>query len=67
MFALLIFSKQNTIAEWNIIFVISGILYIVPALIFIAFGTTDVQEWNDPAASSAKSDEVIDDVEDIKL
>lgn len=62
-----IYSKQNTLAEWNIIFVISGILYIVPAIIFIAFGTTDVQKWNYAAASSAESNKAIDDVEEIKL
>lgn len=46
---------QSTVDEWNIIFMISAVFYIVSAGIFIVFGTTDVQEWNDPDAATMKN------------
>lgn len=49
---------QNTLDEWNIIFTISAVFYILPAFIFIAFGSTEVQEWND---SDAKKKYAIND------
>lgn len=40
--------RQDTIEEWSIIFIIAAVAYIVPALIFIVFGSGDVQPWNEP-------------------
>lgn len=37
---------QNTIKQWNTIFIINAILYIVPAIIFILFGSGQIQKWN---------------------
>lgn len=44
---------QNTIDEWSVIFVIAAIAYIVPAFVFILFGSGQVQPWNE----SKKTDE----------
>lgn len=34
--------------EWSIIFIIAAIAYILPAFIFILFGSGNVQKWNEP-------------------
>lgn len=45
---------QNTIDEWAIIFMIGGIAYIVPAILFTFFGSGEIQEWNKiPSTDSA--------------
>lgn len=38
---------QNTIDEWSIIFIIGAVVYIIPALIFVFFGSGKIQPWND--------------------
>lgn len=45
---------SNTMNEWNQIFVIAAVVFIVPALVFICFGSTDVQYWNDSDADTDK-------------
>lgn len=37
---------QSTSEEWKWIFLIGAILYIVPAIQFMIFGSTEVQKWN---------------------
>lgn len=32
---------------WTAMFVIGGLGYIIPAIIFCAFGSASVQKWND--------------------
>lgn len=39
---------RNTIDEWSILFIIGAVAYILPALIFIMFGSGEVQPWNEP-------------------
>lgn len=41
---------QNTINEWSNLFTIGAFAYIMPAIVFIIFGSGDVQPWNDPPA-----------------
>lgn len=58
---------QNTVAEWNIIFVIGSIAYIVPAILFIIFGSGNIQKWNEiPTTTSSKNkdDEKVEKQED---
>lgn len=38
---------QNTIKEWEMIFIIGGIAYILPAVIYMVFGSGDCQTWNE--------------------
>lgn len=38
---------QNTINEWNQIFLISSALYVTSAITFMFFGSGQVQDWND--------------------
>lgn len=32
--------------EWQYVFGIGALVYIIPAIIFIIFGSGEVQEWN---------------------
>lgn len=50
---------QNTIDEWSIIFIIGGVFYILPAALFILFGSGNVQKWN---GISTKDEPAADDV-----
>lgn len=36
--------------EWQWIFLIGGFVYILPAIFFIAFGSGEVQKWNEKTA-----------------
>lgn len=33
--------------EWQYVFGIGALVYIIPAIIFIIFGSGEVQKWND--------------------
>lgn len=46
------FISQNTIDEWNIIFLIAAALYILPAFVFIIFGSGNVQAWNEKSSKN---------------
>lgn len=37
---------RSTFEEWTKIFLIGGAVYIIPALIFMVFGSGEVQPWN---------------------
>lgn len=41
-----IFVLQNTISEWKNIFIIGASAYIVPSVVFMIFGSADIQPWN---------------------
>ncbi|KAJ6646704.1 Sialin [Pseudolycoriella hygida] len=43
---------RNTIDEWSIIFTIGAVVYIIPALIFVFFGSGKIQPWNDHPAKT---------------
>lgn len=38
---------QNTVDEWSSIFLIGALAYIIPAILFIIFGSGNIQHWND--------------------
>lgn len=38
--------RQSTNKEWNAVFWIGGIAYIVPVIYFWIFGSAEVQPWN---------------------
>lgn len=40
------YHSQNTAAEWNNLFMISGGIYIATAVVFLLFGSGDIQKWN---------------------
>lgn len=51
------FAFQNTIDEWSIIFIIAAVAYIVPAVIFVLFGSGQVQPWNESKKADDKMPE----------
>lgn len=38
---------QSTMHEWQYVFGIGALVYIMPGIIFICFGSGEVQKWND--------------------
>lgn len=39
---------QTKREEWQIVFIISAVIFIVGNTVYIIFGSTKLQEWNDP-------------------
>lgn len=37
--------------QWHIVFYISALIYFLGNLVFIVFGSGEVQWWNDPASA----------------
>lgn len=52
--------EKSTFEEWTKIFWIGGGVYIVPALVFMVFGSGEVQKWNDLSDSKKKEKEIKD-------
>ncbi|XP_041783948.1 sialin-like [Anopheles merus] len=48
--------QQSTMEEWQYVFIIGAAAYIVPALIFIVFGSGQVQKWNEPKQTQANAE-----------
>ncbi|KFB47840.1 hypothetical protein ZHAS_00015886 [Anopheles sinensis] len=50
---------RSTMDEWKYVFMIGATAYIIPALVFVVFGSGQVQKWNEPKQkpSSTKPDE----------
>lgn len=46
-----IMTKNQTLEEWNQIFIISIVLSMVSGIVFCLFGSAEVQEWNSPSTS----------------
>ncbi|XP_012523232.1 putative inorganic phosphate cotransporter isoform X2 [Monomorium pharaonis] len=53
----LIINDSTNILEWRSIFFLSAVIYTVGNLVFILFGTSKVQKWNDPVKSKRDSAE----------
>lgn len=51
-------TDDNPMGGWNIVLIVGGVIYIVPALLFMLFGSGDVQRWNE--ISEASDTTVID-------
>lgn len=47
-------TEQSTSEEWKWIFAIGAAFYIVPAIQFMIFGSSDVQKWNSNIDLEAK-------------
>ncbi|KAL5286727.1 hypothetical protein ACFFRR_008002 [Megaselia abdita] len=43
-----IVEDESNREEWQIVFIISAIIFIVGNTVYIIFGSTQMQEWNDP-------------------
>lgn len=39
---------KNTVKEWEMIFIVGGLAYILPGILFIICGTGKLQKWNEP-------------------
>lgn len=54
---------QNTVNEWNIIFIIGAAAYILPAIVFMIFGSGSIQSWNEiPVQNSPEIGQTTDDL-----
>lgn len=45
---------QSTMHEWRYVFAIGAAAYIIPALVFVLFGSAVVQPWNEPQQNEPK-------------
>ncbi|XP_058462887.1 sialin-like [Malaya genurostris] len=41
-------AERSTMDEWRYVFAIGAAAYIIPALLFVLFGSAAVQKWNEP-------------------
>ncbi|XP_003424100.3 putative inorganic phosphate cotransporter isoform X1 [Nasonia vitripennis] len=46
-----IVKEQTNVEQWHIVFYISALIYFLGNLVFIVFGSGEVQWWNDPASA----------------
>ncbi|XP_063709262.1 sialin-like [Culicoides brevitarsis] len=53
-------AEQSTFEQWSKIFWIGGGVYIIPAIIFMIFGSGEVQKWNDLSESREKDKKIIE-------
>ncbi|KAK9888045.1 hypothetical protein WA026_000321 [Henosepilachna vigintioctopunctata] len=42
-----VLTKDNTMDQWAIVFAIGGMIYIVSGVVFMCFGSADLQRWNE--------------------
>lgn len=47
---------QQTFAQWRIVFGILAGIYGAGSLVFLIFGSGDLQEWNNPKKLAPKED-----------
>ncbi|KAL3273997.1 hypothetical protein HHI36_015415 [Cryptolaemus montrouzieri] len=40
-------TKDNTMDQWSVVFAIGGIIYIISGIVFMLFGSADLQPWNE--------------------
>lgn len=50
-------SFQSSMDEWQYIFGIGAMVYIIPALIFMLFGSGEVQKWNNKKDDDTDTEE----------
>ncbi|XP_067005496.1 putative inorganic phosphate cotransporter isoform X2 [Anabrus simplex] len=50
-----ILEKNNGLYEWRILFIIGALFYIITGVIFIIFGSGNIQSWNTPKATAEDS------------
>ncbi|KAL3273991.1 hypothetical protein HHI36_015409 [Cryptolaemus montrouzieri] len=41
-----VLTRDNTIGQWAVVFAIGGLIGIITGVIFILFGSVEVQPWN---------------------
>lgn len=46
--------------EWQYIFMIGAVVYILPALLFILFGSGEIQHWNEGHQSKKADDKAVE-------
>ena len=54
---MLLKSQKNTLSQWNNVFLVGAVVYIIPAIIFMCFGSGEVQPWNDPEKTTNPKDD----------
>ncbi|KAL6260693.1 hypothetical protein P5V15_008216 [Pogonomyrmex californicus] len=53
--------KNQTYAQWSMIFWILAIIYFIGALTFVIFGTGKLQSWNSPGSNTKKNGAIVED------
>lgn len=48
-------AQQSTMDEWQYVFAIGAAAYIIPAVVFVLFGSAVVQAWNEPQQQEPKT------------
>ncbi|XP_014235029.1 putative inorganic phosphate cotransporter [Trichogramma pretiosum] len=54
-------NQNNGIEEWRVVFWISAVIFVAATALFWIFGSTEIQSWNDVAASKSKSANMSDE------
>ena len=42
--------------QWNVVFYLAAAIYILGNLIFIIFGSSEIQSWNNPKNANVQSE-----------
>lgn len=50
------FGKKETRGQWNIVFIICAVMYVMSAVIFVIFADSDLQPWAIGEDTSSASD-----------
>ncbi|KAG4074091.1 hypothetical protein HA402_014296 [Bradysia odoriphaga] len=51
-------AEQSTSEEWKWVFLIGSVFYITPAIVFMIFGSADVQKWNNEIEPNRFNDNI---------
>ncbi|KAG7160654.1 Vesicular glutamate transporter 2-like [Homarus americanus] len=41
-------TSNQSLEEWQSVFWLTGVVYVVTSAVFVIFGSTDIQPWNFP-------------------
>ncbi|XP_050586505.1 putative inorganic phosphate cotransporter isoform X2 [Bombus affinis] len=50
----IITKDEKDVTQWNIVFYLSAAIYILGNLMFVIFGSTEIQPWNNPKTTNIK-------------
>ncbi|KAF4521621.1 hypothetical protein B566_EDAN006663 [Ephemera danica] len=51
---------NESMASWRMVFLVSAVINVLGALIYVAFGSGEVQPWNDPPPRKSKEDKLLE-------
>lgn len=53
--------RDNTLQQWNSVFMLSGIMYLVPGVLFLIYADSEPQPWNDPNFRRSKESQFLEE------